>query len=280
MNNSDIIGTIKRYGFTEYEAKCYLALFEKDSLSVADIADVADVPRANIYGIMKKLLARGLCVSLPGAIKKYSASDPGILKDELFRSLDESRMTINNLTTELISMYEKSRTDDSPLDYIEVFKDRLQMLRRFHELILNAKEELLTIEKAVDDWVLPPQEEYDRWIDESSQTVVELIKRGVKCRGVYKLSENSERRKRQIILMEKFVENGEELRIAKKLPIKAGTIDSKIVVVMMEDTNTQKPSYTSQIVHHRGMAETIKMAFDTMWAQAEDFSDFIKREKL
>ncbi len=300
MSFSTQVKVIKELGLSEYEAKCYLALFERESLSVIEVIDLIGIPRPNAYQALKKLLDKGLCVSLPGNVKRYAVSNPQALR-EMARevvngSLDveieelenkkqkivDKKMNINDNIEKVVNklqvVYNKNRSNDSPLDYIEIYKDRLQVLRKFSELIVHAKEELLTIEKPTGNWTPPPQKEYDQWLEESSKTVVKLIERGVKCRGLYELSDESERRKWQLRLMEKFSENGEDFRITRELPMKVTTIDSRIVIFTMEDQLSGKPSYTFQIVYHKGMANIIKLAFETLWAGAEDFNDFIKRE--
>jgi sugar-specific transcriptional regulator TrmB len=300
MSTSEYVKMIRELNLTEYEARCYLALFERESLTVVDVVNLTGIPRPNAYEAMRRLLVKGLCTLIPGKIKRYTSSDPQLLEQralEIYENALQSELddhkrrkqeildkregileTVRKVIDKVQPLYNENRNNDSPLEFIETYKGRLQMLRRYNELIANAREELLAVEKPTAVWIPPPKEEYDQWLEESSNTVKKLIKRGVKIRGIYELSDESERLKWQLRLMERFVDAGESVRIAKELPMKISTIDSGIVMLMLEDQLPEKPSYTSQIIYHQGMVKTIKMAFETMWADAEDFSDFIKRE--
>jgi sugar-specific transcriptional regulator TrmB len=300
MSNSEYVKLIRELNLTEYEAKCYLALFERESLTVVDVVNLTGIPRPNAYEAMRKLLTKGLCTLIPGKVKRYTSSEPQLLqqraleisqnalqaeldnherrKQEILDRKENILNKVHKILHKIQPLYNDNRNNDSPLEFIETYKGRLQMLRRYNELIANAREELLSVEKQTVVWIPPPKEEYDQWLEESSNTAKKLIKKGVKIRGIYELSDESERRKWQLRLMEKFIDAGESVRIAKELPMKISTIDSSIVMLMLEDQLPEKPSYTSQIIHHKGMVKTIKMAFETMWAEAEDFRDFIKRE--
>lgn len=289
-----LLKELTSFGLSSYEAKCYTVLIRKREMTAVEISKIGGVPRSRIYEVLENLLHKGLCSSVHGPVVKYRGVDPKALKNRYEHNLEKIKKQIENSKNKfaegvktrdktvavLSNIFKQGQEHDNtdPLNHIETFKDRLQMLHRYSELILNAREELLTVEQPSGNWTPPPQEEYDQWLEESSNTAKELIKRNVKVRGIYELSDESERRKWQLRLMEKFVDTGENVRIAKELPMKVSTIDSRIVMVMLEDQLTEKPSYTSQIIYHRGMAKTIKMAFETMWAYAEDFNEYIKKD--
>jgi sugar-specific transcriptional regulator TrmB len=266
MDSSVLLETIKKYGFAEYEAKCYLALFEKESLSVGEISSLAGVPRANIYGIMQKLLAKGLCVSLPGGIKKYSASDPGIFRNELINSLDESKRTIDGLTTELASLYETSRGNGGSLGYIEILKNHEQIHRKFIELTEESTREILVLSKSSNIRHYSPEKGLDVRLN--------TFKRGVHVKCVYELWHDENDNKLMFEEVELFVKAGEESRVIDNLPMQLAIFDSKITMFTLYDLDPGKSLSTVQVIEHPAMAQGLKLMFESVWERAEDFSDF------
>jgi len=55
----DIVQTLQTLGFTEYEARAYLALIDGGEFSGYELAKASGIPRANIYAVVDKLLQRG-----------------------------------------------------------------------------------------------------------------------------------------------------------------------------------------------------------------------------
>ena len=302
MSNALILKRFKELGFSTNEVKSYLSLLERDTLSVTEVAKSAKIPRSNAYESLENLLIKGFCVSIPGSIKRYAASDPQLLKDRAIRIAEESlQVEIENhekkkkeilsrnkiiledthkIIEEVAPLYNQNRDNDSPLDSIEICNDRYQTVGRYNQLSDNAKEELLTIEKPIGTWV-PPDVEYDELVSSGVQSMASKLKRGVKARGIYELSDESEKERReyQIWVVNSYYQAGEEIRIAKEVPLRVATIDSNYVAIAMEDRFSLKPAFASIIIHHYGLAKAIKLLFDSLWAEAEDFGDFIKREK-
>jgi HTH-type transcriptional regulator, sugar sensing transcriptional regulator len=61
---SDITGLLQQLGFSEYEARAYLALLQRNPLNGYELAKVSGLPRANIYAVLQKLEERGAVVRL------------------------------------------------------------------------------------------------------------------------------------------------------------------------------------------------------------------------
>ncbi len=69
MAKSIVLNRFRDVGLTAYEAKTYLPLLEKDTLTVAEVARIAKIPRTNAYEALEKLTAKGLCKEKPGQLK-------------------------------------------------------------------------------------------------------------------------------------------------------------------------------------------------------------------
>ena len=51
----EIVGALQRLGFTEYEARAYVALVRRSPLNGYELAKASGIPRANVYGVLERL---------------------------------------------------------------------------------------------------------------------------------------------------------------------------------------------------------------------------------
>jgi HTH-type transcriptional regulator, sugar sensing transcriptional regulator len=61
---TDITALLQQLGFSEYEARTYLALLQRNPLNGYELAKVAGLPRANIYAVLQRLEERGAVTRL------------------------------------------------------------------------------------------------------------------------------------------------------------------------------------------------------------------------
>jgi sugar-specific transcriptional regulator TrmB len=195
MKSESIIKLTEAFDLNSYEAKTYLALLEKDSLSAVEATKISGVPRGRIYEILDNLLGKGLCHSIPGKIKKYKASDPAFLHEKIepklrmleteiekekqefeseierrrreFESEIEKRKQRfgleieqreqefrllkkknNGIVEKLTDVFNNSRGNDNPLEYMEIQKNPDQIMRKLIQLISEAKKRNTVIYKA------------------------------------------------------------------------------------------------------------------------------------
>lgn len=76
---ADLIRTLQRLDFTEYEAKVYLALVEQAPLTGYGVARLSGVPRSKVYEVLEGLIARGAVLASHGAPTKYGPLPPADL---------------------------------------------------------------------------------------------------------------------------------------------------------------------------------------------------------
>jgi len=84
--NGDPIDRLVRLGFSEYEAKAYVALLRKSPATGYELAKLSGVPRSMIYEVLSKLTARGAAMTLhqKGATK-YAPVPAEEFLDQLHR---------------------------------------------------------------------------------------------------------------------------------------------------------------------------------------------------
>ncbi|MGZ3496564.1 MAG: TrmB family transcriptional regulator [Vulcanimicrobiaceae bacterium] len=81
MKASDMaIASLQALGFTEYESRIYTTLLRKSPLTGYEIAKNANIPRANVYPVLGRLVERGILLTVNGeGGPRYSAIDPEAL---------------------------------------------------------------------------------------------------------------------------------------------------------------------------------------------------------
>ncbi|HSJ54729.1 MAG TPA: helix-turn-helix domain-containing protein [Anaerolineae bacterium] len=83
---SEQIGQLRELGFSEYEARAYLALLHTSPMNGYEVAKAAGLPRANVYGVLQKLEDRGAIVRVDAPEGTRYAPVPS---DELVRQLHD-----------------------------------------------------------------------------------------------------------------------------------------------------------------------------------------------
>lgn len=61
---ADSTALLQQLGFSEYEARAYLALVQRNPINGYELAKVSGLPRANVYAVLQKLEERGAVVRL------------------------------------------------------------------------------------------------------------------------------------------------------------------------------------------------------------------------
>jgi sugar-specific transcriptional regulator TrmB len=284
MVSESIIAVLRKY-LSSYEVKSYLALMERNELSVAEVASIAGIPRASAYGALEKLMARGMCVSLPGRTRKFRAADPAIIEQKLLMEIEETRgidlqtlrkkekeltekaesekKRVRDLVHELHPRFAKSRSNSNPLNYIEIIKDSYQIHKRFLELIQEAREEILVFTK-------PPYSVPREGLAEQFAEQVRPLARGVRIKGLYEIPKDPEERGWWLTSIEEARRHGEEARMIEELPMKMGIFDENIVIYALEDPVSKQPTFTTLVVEHHSLAKSLKILFETMWQRAHD----------
>ena len=292
MTNLELINQIKQLGFSENEAKCYIALLERESLMVSDIARLTGIARPNTYEAMKRLVIKGLSVTLPGDIKKYSASPPEVIESQLLdnmihsydkelenlekrkKEIFEAKKTLNenaiSVISQLNSLYEKSRDNNNPLEFIEVLKNPYQIHRKFLELYNKAEKEVL-------GFIKPPFAYADeKQLAEQTKAQLDAADRRVIQRCIIQMPPADQAKEFLSRLTDSARDVGKGTKydwnkVIDELPIKLSLFDDKFCFFAFEDPIVEKTSLTMLLTEHRAMAKSFRLLFESLWEKAKDF---------
>jgi len=109
------IDDLVRLGFSEYEARAYVALVKTSPLNGYELARAAGIPRANVYSVLERLEERRAVLRLETAgATRYAAVPPKELTDRL-------RAEFTILTTRVTGQLEAL---GQPVDFADVWNAR------------------------------------------------------------------------------------------------------------------------------------------------------------
>lgn len=131
-----MIKTLQALGFSEYEAKAYLALLENGPQTGYAVALNSSVPRANIYKVLGKLTERGDIIVSPDATPLYSAISP---EELITRRKRESETIFKTARKDLKQFKASSKNRES----IWNISGRQEIIHRANESVKRAKERVL-----------------------------------------------------------------------------------------------------------------------------------------
>jgi len=129
----ELIGRLVEIGFSEYEAKAYLALLRENPVTGYQLARNSGVPRSMVYEVMDKLIHRGAAMTVrAGESTKYAPIPPTEFLTQLQR---EHRDLIESVREDLSSF---AAAPD--LDYVWNIEGRDNILTKAVEMIEQAQE--------------------------------------------------------------------------------------------------------------------------------------------
>ena len=265
---------LEELGLTNYEARVYLALIRRDVFTAAEVAREAQVPRQRVYDVLEGLTRRQLALLRPGKVAGYSAVAPETavhrLMEQQRRSLGRLERLSDELAHELLPTWDSGRTHTDPLDYVEVLRDAADISERFARIQSEAERELLSFSRP--PWVNPPAENV-AGIEASAR----LHAAGRTVRSLYSsdVLEDAE----VLAVVRRFVEVGEEIRIAEHLPLKLVIADGSTVLCDMPDPVARAGATTSLVIRHPSLAEALRLAFHAVWDESPTLEEVLKQRE-
>ncbi|RLG21582.1 hypothetical protein DRN74_01625 [Candidatus Micrarchaeota archaeon] len=140
---SDLVSKLKTLGFTDYEAKAYIALVSSGAASVTEISQICDVPRSNLYSVLEKLNEKGFVEIQRGrpimfqAVKPSKALNEQV--DKLTKSIEKAK---KEAIKELEAMIKSTQKNIEPA-LIWAVKGSSAVTTRLAEMIKRSRKEVL-----------------------------------------------------------------------------------------------------------------------------------------
>ena len=132
----DLTQLLGHLGFSEYEAKTYLALLNKSPLTGYAIARMSGVPRSKIYEVLGSLVERGDVFISCGEPVQYAPKAP----DDLITS---RRKMVEKQLDDAARGLQEFADQNTPTDLLWDIRGREEIFFRINEVIGRAKHQLL-----------------------------------------------------------------------------------------------------------------------------------------
>jgi HTH-type transcriptional regulator, sugar sensing transcriptional regulator len=136
MTRADVIRSLQELGFSEYEAKCYIALLGEQSQTGYSVARASGVPRSKVYEVLEGLVARGVVIANHGEPTQYAPLSP---QELIALRRRETEQSINS-AEEGLKQFASSGVNR---DLIWDIKGRNEILDRLREVIGRTRRLLL-----------------------------------------------------------------------------------------------------------------------------------------
>lgn len=256
------VAELVQLGLTRYEAQGYLALIGRDDGTPAEIARIGHIPRPRAYDVLASLAERGFVAPVSGSRGlRYRAKPPEQVFDSLLavrrRDLDQLASRSRGLAVELQARFLDGQGRAEPLDYVEVLRDPAHTVQRIERLWEGAQEEILAMVRP--PYVAAPP----------SEEATLPSRAGIRAIYARSLLESPD----LVRLLEAYNRLGEDIRICDDVPLKMTIVDRQSVAFNMPDPVENGSSVTTIVVHHRDLAATLGVAFETLWEQAQNLAD-------
>lgn len=134
----DLKRGLTEIGFTEYEAKVYLALLGDNPATGYQISKDSGVPRSMVYETLSRLVGRGAVLeSIEGRATLYRPVSPQLLLD---RHEERQMRLIDNLREELQDVY-----TDTTEDYVWSIRNTSAVFTYAKQMLTEAQDEVYLV---------------------------------------------------------------------------------------------------------------------------------------
>jgi sugar-specific transcriptional regulator TrmB len=130
--NNDPIDKLVKIGFSEYEAKAYVALLSESPVTGYQLSKTSGVPRSMIYEVLGKLTARGAAMTLrKGSSTQYAPVPAEEFLDQLLEEQEELVFSLKDDLAHLMSA--------PNLEYVWNIEGHENILAKAEEMIDQAQ---------------------------------------------------------------------------------------------------------------------------------------------
>lgn len=276
----DIINKLEQLGFTTYESKVFITLYQGYRMSAAEIAKEAKIPRTSVYDILKNFSKKGICNEIETPTKlEYEIIDTNVIQSKIQIDLEtEHKKKVRLLNDCFREIKPKFRSKSAP-EYkseVELLKGfNRQREQKFLELVKKSSKAILIMNKFVGN--------ISTELDDESK---KFFKRGGVIKSIYEANSNfrikinnrweNVTRQGLIKLCETFIKQGEEIKLVNEVPQFVAIFDEKIVYFSLWDENIPKEDATDIFIHNKKFAAFITTMFNTYWDKADSIEIFKK----
>jgi sugar-specific transcriptional regulator TrmB len=254
---------LQSMGLNAYEARSYLVLVGHPRFKALELAARAHVPRQKIYEVLDSLLEKGFAQVIQEKTKLFSAVPPDQAipsylarrRQALEHELADQSAAAQGMVDELMAAYSEGQGERGTLDYLRIVGDPGQIASQFRGMLAAAEKEYLEFSRP--PYAVDPLE---------AEMVIRARERGVHCRVLVEHGTLDETHRR---FLDEYQAAGVEVRQIDKVPMKLAIFDARHGLIALLDPVITKPTWTSVIFDHSGMAEAMRGLFEDYWRRSQ-----------
>ncbi|MFQ6009783.1 MAG: TrmB family transcriptional regulator [Candidatus Aenigmatarchaeota archaeon] len=261
---------LKHLGLTEYEAKAYVTLIKRGTLTADKISSLGRIPLPRVYDTMSSLASKGLIFVSKTRPQTFRVVDPkkifDILREDEKKRMEARIKSLQEIVPQFMKAVEhmpKSVAEERE-EVLAQVKQKVNIDTVWKEFESTTKEEFLSFAGDLS------------WVDKKAAEIKRMIKRGIKYRIIFSKKEADvlQRAKKALKL-------GAELRFSPGITLRAIITDSKKVYVVQKYGKRGDREYdiSSMIISNKIIADVFKRYFFSVWKHAIPLEKMISKKR-
>jgi HTH-type transcriptional regulator, sugar sensing transcriptional regulator len=257
IENNDLIGNLEEFGLSQYEARAYLTMIGKGSLSASEIAYYSHLPRTKIYLTLKKLEKKGLSVISQQKPLICSAINPTEAFEEIVIIQEQKLRNMKRVVEKLQKINYESNSLKGLEEKRYFILDPKSTLQKLSILVENSRTSIYAI---LDVWGL-------RLISECTSSLIKAITKGVKL---------------QFLISNQCIGSEYLSYLPDEIMIKIGNVFSNIIIldsgniINIDGGNGKAALFTSIDI----LGFSYMKIFEEEWKKAVEIKNLNKTESL
>lgn len=239
-------------GVTAQDEELYRALLSRPRATTDELAEATGTSVGATRRIVRRLEQLGLVTRLAGTPVRLMPARPDVAVDVLVAQRQQELVRAQAAARKLLLDSSTERAGE-PDELVEIVHGRQAVAQRFMQLEQTVTDELLVLDR-------PP---YAQQTSEPNESELEMLVRGVRCRGIY-APEGLELPGR-LAEIERMVAAGEEARTSPVVPMKMAVADRRVALLPL---TAQQITEQALVVHAGTLVEALVALFEVLWGLA------------
>lgn len=253
---------LQQIGLNAYEARSYLVLVGHPRFKALELAARSHVPRQKIYEVLDSLVEKGFAQVVQEKTKLFSAVEPSLAipnylarrEQQLKQELAEQSRMANGLVDDLKAAYSEGQGGRGTLDYLRIVSEPGQTAMQYRQMLHDVQTEYVEFSRP--PYAVDPLDE---------QLVRQARSRGVRCRILLEAGALDPGYQARLA---EYSAAGVEVRFVESLPMKLAVFDGAQGLIALLDPVITKPTWTSVVFSHSGLAAAMMLLFEDRWRAA------------
>lgn len=268
---------LQKIGFSDYEAKVFMALYQGYAMSAAEVATEAKIPRPSVYSILKNFTKKGLCNEIDTPSRQlYEIIDTNFIQDKFeIDYKNEYTLKIKNVKDcfDTIKPFYRSKQPQKYKTDVELIRGyNFYREAKFLGLVKNANQGILVMNRF-----------RGNVSTELNKEAIDFHRRGGYIKSIY---ENTTRfrikvnnqwqnvtKEDLIRICEEFTKHGEQVKFLDEVPQIVAVFDEQVVYISLFDEHTPAVENSDVIIKNKRFAIFITSLFNIYWDKADTLKE-------